>query len=134
MSNYAITYLYLSLSFVVISFQRCSIDCKEESEEIMIGRMFWLTVHVSSGNDVVLIIFKEGNTPLDPRVIRSQFNRMYLCYLFAGVQRLLWLLLWLWPYCFVYCCQLQALHWKLINRLILVNRCVHSSAACSEQT
>lgn len=27
------------------------------------------------GNDVVLIIFKEGNEPVDPRLIYSQFNR-----------------------------------------------------------
>ena len=27
------------------------------------------------GNDIVVIIFKEGNTPFDPMCIRSQFNR-----------------------------------------------------------
>ena len=27
------------------------------------------------GNDIVVILFKEGNTPFDPLVIRSQFNR-----------------------------------------------------------
>ena len=26
------------------------------------------------GNDVVNIIFKEGNTPFDPHMLRSQFN------------------------------------------------------------
>ncbi len=29
------------------------------------------------GNDVVVLIFKEGNTPFDPLAIKSQFNRMY---------------------------------------------------------
>jgi RAP1 GTPase activating protein 1 len=28
------------------------------------------------GNDIVVIIFKEGNTPFNPSLIRSHFNRM----------------------------------------------------------
>lgn len=27
------------------------------------------------GNDVVLIIFQDGKSPFDPRIIRSHFNR-----------------------------------------------------------
>lgn len=27
------------------------------------------------GNDMVVVIFKEGKTPFDPNLIRSQFNR-----------------------------------------------------------
>ena len=30
------------------------------------------------GNDVVLIIFKEGNTPFSPKIIRSHFNCIFL--------------------------------------------------------
>jgi RAP1 GTPase activating protein 1 len=30
------------------------------------------------GNDVIVLIFKEGNTPIDPSTIfRSQFNRSF---------------------------------------------------------
>jgi hypothetical protein len=30
------------------------------------------------GNDVVVIVFKEGNTPFNPCLIRSHFNRKWL--------------------------------------------------------
>ena len=30
------------------------------------------------GNDIVVVIFKEGNTPFNPLVMRSQFNRMFI--------------------------------------------------------
>eukprot|EP01118_Nematostelium_gracile_P017909 TRINITY_DN779_c0_g1_i12.p1 TRINITY_DN779_c0_g1~~TRINITY_DN779_c0_g1_i12.p1 ORF type:complete len:994 (+),score=254.51 TRINITY_DN779_c0_g1_i12:1213-4194(+) len=30
------------------------------------------------GNDVVLIVFKEGNTPFDPTCIKSQFNHVFI--------------------------------------------------------
>ena len=30
------------------------------------------------GNDVVLIVFKEGNTPFDPKCIRSHFNHIFV--------------------------------------------------------
>lgn len=26
--------------------------------------------------DIVVVVFKEGNTPFDPRCIKSQFNRI----------------------------------------------------------
>jgi len=30
------------------------------------------------GNDVVIVLFKEGNTPFDPTVIKSQFNHVFI--------------------------------------------------------
>jgi len=42
---------------------------KKRSKEKSIGAL---------GNDVVLIVFKEGNTPFNPSCIRSHFNHVFV--------------------------------------------------------
>ena len=43
-----------------------------EDDEIQVERKRHL------GNDVVVIIFKEGNQPFSPKIIRSHFNCVFI--------------------------------------------------------